>query len=179
MPRFIHLAPEALVKRIERNGIQPTRIRGWPQDAPMSAIDRAVWAFPVMPSFTVSHQWLRELKRFGVRTLVAMVFRLDDREPVYVRHYSHAPEPTTAAQAVGLILSQEDPLGWEVMIPRRIRPAEIVGVRHVPQKLGWRTIPDRNKGLVCDCPVCVSAGTVKSSIRRAQFAAYLERGRGQ
>jgi len=28
MSRFIHLAPESVVKRIRRNGIQPTNIRG-------------------------------------------------------------------------------------------------------------------------------------------------------
>ena len=180
MPRFIHMAPEPLASRIERNGIQPTRTRGWPDGSSLAGIDRAVWAFPMTPSFTVSHQWLRELKRFGVRTLVAIDFRVADNEPVYAHHYSHAPERMTAAAAVGLILSQPDPLGWEVMIPRRIRPAEIVGVRHVPQKLGWRTIPDRNKALICDCPQCVSPGTVKSTRRRAQFAAYVEgRRRGQ
>jgi hypothetical protein len=27
-PRFIHLAPESVVKRIRRNGIQPTNITG-------------------------------------------------------------------------------------------------------------------------------------------------------
>ena len=47
----------------------------------------------------------------------------------------------TAAAAVGIILSQPEPLGYEVMIPRRIKPSEIVAVRHVAQKLGWRTIP--------------------------------------
>lgn len=175
MARFIHLAPEPLVKRIERNGIQPTRLRGWPDAHPMSAIDRAVWAFPVTPSYTVSHQWLRELKRFGVRTMAGIVFRLDDEERVYARHYSQAPQPMTAAEAVGLVLAQADPMGWEVMVPRRIRPAEIVGVRHLPQKTGWRTVPDRNRVIVCDCPQCITPGTVKSARRRAQFEDYISR----
>ena len=175
MPRFIHLAPEPLAKRIRRHGIQPTRIRGWPAFDGLADIDRAVWAFPVTPSFTVSHQWLRELKRGGVRTLVGIVFRIADNEPVLARHYSAPPRRMTAAEAVGSILSQPEPLGWEVLIPRRIAASEIVAVRHLPQTLGWRTIPDRQRIVVCSCPRCVEPGTVKAARRRAQFAQFVDR----
>src|SRR4051812_31039527 len=160
MPRFIHLAPESVVKRIRRNGIQPTRIRGWDRLPP--GRDRLVWSFPVMPSYTISHQWLRELKREGIKTLLAVVFRIDDDEVVFARHYSEVPSEMSAAAAVGIILAHPEPLGYEVMIPRRIRPSEIVAVRHVPQKLGWRTRPRRRPGeevSFCTCPVCVSPGT--------------------
>jgi hypothetical protein len=150
MPRFIHLAPESVVKRIRRNGIQPTHIRGWGPRWHLPGTDRLVWSFPVTPNYAVSHQWLRELKRWGAKTLVAVVFRIDDDEVVFLRHYSEAPRKMSAAAAVGVILSHPEPLGYEVMIPRRIKPTEIVAVRHVAQKLGWRTIP-------------------KSSRRRAQF----------
>jgi hypothetical protein len=46
-----------------------------------------VWSFPVTPNYAVSHQWLRELKREDAKTLIAVVFRIDDDEPVFVRHY--------------------------------------------------------------------------------------------
>jgi hypothetical protein len=141
-----------------------------------AGIDRLVWAFPVTPNFTVSHQWLRELKRDGARTLVALTFRIEDDEPVFVRHYSQMPHAMRAAEAVGLIRSQADPLGYEVMIPRRIRPSEIMSVRHVRQVVGWRAIPDRQRAVVCSCPVCVRPGTVKSARRRAQFDRYLDQG---
>ena len=75
----------------------------------------------------------------------------------------------SAAAAVGVILSHPEPLGYEVMIPHRIKPTEIVAVRNVAQKLGWRTIPGTQKASICPCPVCVPPGTVKSSRRRAQF----------
>lgn len=176
MPRFIHLAPEPLARRIRRNGIQPTRAGDWLARNGVADFDRLVWAFPVTPSFAVSHQWLRELKREGVRTLVAVVFRIADDEPVLARHYREAPRRMTAAQAAGLILSQREPLGYEVMVPRRIEPAEIVAIRHVPQKLGWRTIPGSRMPFVCSCPLCVPPGTVKSARRRAHFDRYLDRG---
>jgi hypothetical protein len=128
-----------------------------------------VWSFPVTPNYAVSHQWLRELKREGAKTLIAVVFRIDDNEPVFARHYREVPRAMTAAAAVGVILSQPEPLGYEVMIPRRIKPSEIVAVRHVAQKLGWRTIPGTQKASICLCPVCVAPGTVKSARRRARF----------
>jgi hypothetical protein len=129
MPRFIHLAPESVVKRIRRNGIQPTRIRGWGPRWDLPGIDRLVWSFPVTPNYAVSHQWLRELKRGGVKTLVAVVFRVDDDEVVLARHYSKVPREMSAAAAVGVILSHPEPLGYEVMIPRRtngLRPPRVV-----------------------------------------------------
>ena len=175
MPRFIHLAPEPLIRRIRRNGIQPTCIRGWGQHWHLPGVDRLVWSFPVTPNYAVSHQWLRELKREGAKTLVAVVFRIDDDEPVFVRHYSQFPRAMTAAAAVGVILSQPEPLGYEVMIPRRIKRSEIVAVRHVAQKLGWRTIPGTQKASICFCPVCVPPGTVKSARRRAHFEEVQDR----
>ena len=175
MPRFIHLAPEPLAKRIRRHGIQPTRVRSWLSRYGMDEFDRLVWAFPVTPSFAISHQWLRELKRDGVRTMVAVTFRIHDDQPVLARHYRAEPRKMTAAEAAGLIFSQPEPLGYEVMIPRRIKPCEIVAVRNVPQKLGWRTIPGVQSPTVCSCPMCVPAGTVKSARRRAQFEDYLSR----
>ena len=175
MPRFIHLAPEPLIRRIRRNGIQPTSIRGWGLHRHLPGVDRLVWSFPVTPNYAISHQWLRELKREGVKTLVAVVFRIGDDEPVFARHYSQFPRAMTAAAAVGAILSQPEPLGYEVMIPRRIKRSEIVAVRHVAQKLGWRTIPGTQKALICSCPVCVPPGTVKSARRRAHFEEVQDR----
>lgn len=175
MPRFIHLAPESVVKRIRRNGIQPTSIRGWGPRWHLPGTDRLVWSFPVTPNYTVSHQWLRELKRGGARTLAAVEFRIGDDEVVFARHYSEIPRKMSAAAAVGVILSHPEPLGYEVMIPRRIRPAEIVAVRRVAQKLGWRRIPGTQQALICTCPVCVPPGTVKSARRRAQFEVLQDR----
>jgi hypothetical protein len=129
----------------------------------------------VTPNYAISHQWLRELKRWGVKTLVAVVFRIDDNEIVFARHYSGIPRGMSAAAAVGVILSHPEPLGYEVMIPRRIKPTEIIAVRHVAQKLGWRAIPGIQKAMICPCPVCVPPGTVKSSRRRVQFEKAQER----
>jgi hypothetical protein len=56
MPLLVHLTPEKYVARIVRNGIRT---------------GRGVYCLPVLPSYYVSHQWLRELKRRGQRTILA------------------------------------------------------------------------------------------------------------
>lgn len=168
MPHLVHIAAENEAATIRRNGIRPTRHRPDPQGHP--AHDRVVWAFPVLASYTLTHSWSRELKRGGRTSLAAITFRVDDREPVYVRHYQNAPRLVSSAEAVGVIRAQDDPRGYEIMIPRRIAPDEIVRVRALPQAIGWRYWPAaKNQPMrLCDCPMCMPRGEVKASrYRRA------------
>lgn len=162
MPLLVHIAPQNAVPAIRHNGIAPTRWKRPWQDAP--ELDRAVWAFPVLPSYTLTHSWSRELKRFGRTALAAVTFRLPEDEPVYARHFSQPPQSMTAVQAAGLIRAAADPRGYEIMIPRRIRPSEIVHARALPKAIGWRYWPEaKGKPLrTCDCPVCMPRGEVKA-----------------
>jgi hypothetical protein len=48
---------------------------------------RGVFAVPVLPNFTITHQWARELKRRGVRTLICVQFRVPNDELVLVGKY--------------------------------------------------------------------------------------------
>jgi|GEM_PF-2800167 len=153
MARYVHMAPEAAARRIARSGIAPTRLA---LRLPGGG-DRAVWAFPVLPSYTLTHQWLRELKRRcrSPRTMVAVTFRIPDEQPVLVRYYGEAPRAMSAAAASGLIRARPDPLGWEVMVPRRIAAREIIATP--PQRIGWRTTT-RRQAFPCGCPVCIPPG---------------------
>lgn len=94
----------------------------------------------------------------------AVTFRVPDREPVFIRHYSARPLLTTAAEAVGLINKIDDPRGYEIMVTRRIAPREIVRVRTLPKAIGWRYWPDaKGKPMTtCDCPACMPSGEVKA-----------------
>ena len=101
MPLFVHVTDEKNAPAMRRSGIA------------MSKYGRGVYAMPVMPSFIVSHQWLRELRRGGARTLVGVYFRIDDDEPVRFGHYGkgagHAgprPPPQRACGALPIRL------GW-------------------------------------------------------------------
>jgi hypothetical protein len=126
---------------------------------------------PVTPSYYASHQWLRELKRGGERTLVGIHFRLAGDEPVWVGHYGHAHLELPVGRAIRLFLQQADPLGYEFLVPRRIEPGEIVAVRTVPQVVGWRYHPGAHgQRPTCACPFCLPPGSIKSRKLRARLA---------
>jgi hypothetical protein len=54
----------------------------------------------VLPSFTLTYQWVRELRRRHSGVLFAVRLRLPDDQPVTVGHYDAQPPAVTAAQAV-------------------------------------------------------------------------------
>lgn len=160
MPLFVHIAPEPVAKRIRRNGIAASRR----EHSRYGAYDRFVWAFPILQSHTLTRQWARELKRLGARTLVAVTIRLPDDEPVFAHHYNTEPQLMTAAEAVAVLRVMYDPRGGQVVIPRRIRPDEIVRLVPMPRAIGWRYSPDVKSAnrRPCECPMCAPRGEVKA-----------------
>ncbi|HEX6908813.1 MAG TPA: hypothetical protein VF142_00380 [Longimicrobium sp.] len=170
MPAFVHLTPHGNVPAIRRGGIRLIK-RGWRP--------RGVYAMPVTRSFYVSHPWLRELRRSGGGTIVGVYFRIPDDEPVEVGHYDSHVVRMTAAEAVALMMAAEQrdpavaraedrqsravqrrrrlpssPEGYEVVVPRRIQPSEIIRIRALPQGVGWRYHPRANGVPVCACICC-------------------------
>jgi len=151
MAMFVHLTPAANAARIRKSGI---RAASHGRDGA-----KGLFCFPVLPSYTLTHQWLRELARHGgPRGLVAVHLRLPDDEPVTVGHYSNRPGrtplTTTASDAVHRVAALEDPRGWEVFLPRAATRAEIHRVRAVRQVTGWRYFPDSNGKAPCTCYGC-------------------------
>ncbi|WP_305787107.1 hypothetical protein [Symbioplanes lichenis] len=126
---------------------------------------------PVLPSFTLTHQWTRELRRWKPGVLVAVHLRLPDDEPVTVGHYGAAPELVTAAAAAGRIAALDDPRGHEVFVPRAVAVAEVRRVRDIPQGTGWRYVPGAHGRRPCGCPVCVVPGAYKGAAIRRRYAA--------
>jgi hypothetical protein len=168
MAMFVHLADARDERSIERSGLKPGRrlsSRGW-----------GVYAMPVLPNYFISHQWLREMKRRGVRTMMGVYFRIPDREAVVVGHFGQAHVPMTAARASRVIMDAADPRGYEVVIPRRIEAAELHAIRPVPQVIGWRYFPGAHGKRVCGCPVCLPLGTIKSRALREAFDASMRSG---
>ena len=160
---YVHLAPEKLARSIERRGIRPARVDG--ETLP------GIYAMPVLPAFHVSHQWLRELKRSGQRTLVGVYFRIPDDEPVLFGHYGSEPVRVTAAEAAGLLMESEDPAGFEVMVERPVPPGEIHAVHHLPQLVGWRYSPQAKGRKPCGCPACVPRGEIRGRRLRERYEA--------
>ena len=162
MAMFVHLAPADRVEKIRRNGIRHLR-------RPTGYYPGGVFAVPVTQNFLISHQWLRELRRRGVRTFAGIYFRIPDDTTVWLGHYGMKHLEMTAAEAVGAFRAAEDRQGWQVVIPHAIEPKQIHRIRELPQLLGWRYSPTaKGKPPACGCDFCVR-GTYGAAKLRKRF----------
>lgn len=158
MPTLVHLADEKDAKKILNAGIKVGKGRN------------GIFFMPVTTDFLVSHQWLRELKRRGVKTYVGVYFRLKSNELIWAGKYHQQHKQMTLGSAMNEFLNLEDKLGYEFIIERKIQPQEIQKIRHLPQTIGWRHMPDSHqKGLYCACPVCISPGEINSRKKREKI----------
>ena len=146
MAMFVHLAAQKDAPAIRRAGINRLRTAHVPQPG--------IYACPVVRNFFVSHQWLRELKRRNQGPIVGIYFRIPDEQLVWVAHYRNAHQQMTASQASGLFYKNDKAEGFEVIIPRKIQPAEIHRIRELPQIIGWRYFPGAHNKKPCGCEFC-------------------------
>jgi hypothetical protein len=124
-----------------------------------------VFALPVTPNYVVSHQWTRELRKWGRGRIAAVYFRVPDEELVSVGHYNRPHEKMTAAQAVATIMHQgHQALGYEVILAHRISREAIIRTRLISSRIGWRHCPDAHGRLLY--PV---RGQYNSQRLRAKF----------
>ncbi len=145
MVSFIHIADKNDEDSIVKNGIR---------SAKRKTGHRGVYAVPVIPSHTTTHQWARELKRRGVRTLLCVQFRIPDDEFVLVGKYNCEKLEMTASEAAAAFLKHTDPMGLESMVPRRIMPKEITRTYLAPRITGWRYYPAAKGRKPCHCKFC-------------------------
>jgi hypothetical protein len=136
-----HLIPAKLAARARKNGLK--------------AGARGLFCMPLLPNYFVSHQWMRELKRRGQRSFVAIDFRLRSDEKIAVGHYGHDKVTTTVGKAIADVMGAADPRGWELILPRSVAAAEIVNVRPVARVVGWRYRPDAHGVKPCACRYCL------------------------
>lgn len=148
--RLTHLARADHRSRILKAKIKPSRV-----DRTLAG----VYAMPVLPNFYVSHQWLRELRRFHQGPLIAVDFVIPDDEEVLAGHYARPQETLGAAAAAALIMRADDPRGYQIFVPRAIQPNEIKRSRSVPQVVGCRYWPESHGKYPCACPLCLQPGT--------------------
>ena len=134
MVTFVHLTPEEKVDEILQKGIACLRAQ---DDHP-----KGIFAMPFARSFYVSHQWLRELRQSGHVQVAALHFRVPDDEPVWVGHYRRSHECMAATEAIHQFQREKRPEGFEVIIPRAIRPCEIHRIHHLARVMPWRRGPE-------------------------------------
>jgi len=161
MALFVHITSERDGRRIAKSGLSTHRTR-YP-DIPF-----AIFAVPVVPNFTLSHQWVRELKRQGQKLMSGVYFRIPDDEQVYVGHYHHLHQWMTAAESVAKMMRELDARGFEVLIPRAIPTSSIQQVRILPH-VGWRYYPNAHHHRPCPCPMCLRRGEIKSKRIRQKY----------
>lgn len=175
MPRLVHLARASLARSIARAGVRGAR---WELlvGSERQVTDRAVFAMPVLPDFAVSHQWLRELRRWHDERMVAVHLLLGSDEPVLVGRYGQRHERVPLGEAIARVRAA--PAGAEIVVPRSIRKAEVAAVRELTQLVGWAEVPSGEKRLECVCPACLGKGTRTFMRRvRASYQQSLARAR--
>jgi hypothetical protein len=154
MPTLVHLADERHTSKILNGGIR------------IGKYQSGIYCMPVLQNFYVTHQWLRELKRGGVKTFVGVYFRVDSSQLVYAGKYNSHHKHISLGQAIKEIMSIDDPLGYELIIDRKIEPSEIVKVKNLPQTLGWRYKPYSHGIKPCPCEFCIKTSMKAESIRK-------------
>jgi hypothetical protein len=156
MPTLVHLADEREASNIKRNGLKIGKFR------------QGIFCMPVMQNFYLSHQWLRELKRRGVKTFVGVYFKVDSKTKVFAGKYNSEHRHIELGQAIKEIQTMDDPLGYEIIIDRKINAKEIERVKNLPQTIGWRYKPRSNGQKPCSCDYCIKS-TIKANRIREKF----------
>src|SRR5262245_15305558 len=114
MVMLVHVAPAKLELKIRRSGIRPSEgLFGWYKG-------ETVYAFPVLPSYTLTHQWTREIMKWRRQPMIGVYFRVPDDEPVEFGHFNKSIQNLPASRAVGEIRKVADPRGFEIMLRRPI-----------------------------------------------------------
>ena len=133
MATLVHLTAEKHASRILRRGITMSR-------GSFCGIHVAggIFCMPVLPHYYRTHQWVRELKRHGRGTMVAIYFQVPADERVLVGQYGQPHQEMIVGEAIKTVRDADDGLGYELIVQRAIANDEILRVRRPSQVLGWR-----------------------------------------
>ncbi|MDB5206810.1 MAG: hypothetical protein JWR72_1885 [Flavisolibacter sp.] len=156
MPTLVHLADERETSSIKKNGIKIGKHR------------QGIFCMPVLTNFYLSHQWLRELKRSGVKTFVGVYFKMDSKARVYAGRYNQEHRHIELGEAIKEIQAIDDPLGYEIIIDRKIEAKEVDKIKNLPQNIGWRYKPRANGLKPCGCDYCIKS-TIKGNRVRQKY----------
>jgi len=142
MAQFVHITDAKRKSSIQRSGIKKDR------DA------KGVFCMPVLKDHLVTHQWMRDLRRFRKVPKIAVQFRVPDKETVYVGRYDDEKTSVSATKASEIVSRHKAPFGLEVVIPRKIFPKEIMKFYTPPKIVGWRYWPEAKGHKPCPCYIC-------------------------
>ncbi|MEM7760511.1 MAG: hypothetical protein AAF298_20630 [Cyanobacteria bacterium P01_A01_bin.40] len=146
MAIFVHLFDAKDKKSIIRSGIKLTKTKNYRI--------RGVYATPQLSNYELTHQWMRELRRFNQRITLAARFRIPDKEQVYIGRFNQKHLLVSASKAIAIASNHHDGLGLEVIISRTIHPQEIIKIYQPPKITGWRYYPEAHDRKPCGCDYC-------------------------
>jgi hypothetical protein len=82
-------------------------------------------------------------------------FKVPNDELVLVGKYNGEKLEMTASEATATFLAHADPMGLEVVVPRKIAPKEIARTYLAPRVTGSRYYPEaKGKQPFCRCKFC-------------------------
>jgi hypothetical protein len=139
MVMLVHVTAAKFEPKIKRSGLRA---------------DFGIYAFPVLPSYTLTHQWTREMLKWKRGPMIGVYFRVPDNELVRFGRYGAVMRTRPAVQAVGEIHKEADPRGFQIVVERAIKPNEITRVTPLRGVLGWRHMPDAHGNKPCACAIC-------------------------
>lgn len=151
MALFVHITLEKRAAAIRRRGLK--------------AESYGLYALPVMVNFYLTHQWVRELRRFSRGPMVAVYFKVPDDLEVWAGRYNQAHIQMKASQATGLML-YEPQLGFECILPNSVPRKDIHRIRVLYQGIGWRYWPESHGAVPCGCPYCQRGQYGAQKLRR-------------
>ena len=104
---LVHIAPAKLEPEIRRVGLRPGQcLFGY------NFKSSGVYAFPVLESHTITHQWTREVLKWRRQPLIGVYFRIPDDEPVDFGHYTKGTRHLPASKAIAAIREAPDQRGF-------------------------------------------------------------------
>ncbi|EMO41748.1 hypothetical protein LEP1GSC186_1768 [Leptospira noguchii serovar Autumnalis str. ZUN142] len=151
MSVFLHLTSIQNKNSIFRSGVKTSSIH-------YENVRRGVFCMPVISDFWITHQWLREIKRFSKGPIIGIYFKIPDLEPVWSGNYNSELMFSTAIESTQLLLSTENKLGFQIVLPRKVTKKEILKIKNLPQTVGWRYFPEAHSKVRCLCPACLPKG---------------------
>ncbi len=169
MSVFLHVTQGKNIKNIKKQGIKGRKIN--------ENIPSGFFCMPVTQNYYMSHQWVREIKRWADgKNISGVYFRIKNKEEVWCGHYNKEHVKISAGQAVKLAMENKTGEGWEVILPRKVEVKEIIKYVNLPQTVGWRYFPGSHGRKLCYCPACIKEGSYKSiKIRLNRYDELLSR----
>jgi len=128
MAVLVHLTSQNLERTIRRHGLKAGR--------------HGLFALPVTPDFMTSHQWARELKRFGLKQPLAVYFRAPSDVWVWAGRYNGEKLRLRLSAAIQAYLAAGQPQGFELILESSVPASKIIKAKRLRRPVGWRFYPE-------------------------------------